>query len=106
MLARIANRILPTYTRKPYINNIKSSSFFKEREEIFKNFSLTDKINTAIAHSKIEDAEIGFYKGIGFFRLGPGYELEAIEAFSAAIHLDSEKIYTESSKKYLAQLRK
>lgn len=88
--------------------SIGSRMFFRNYQSVTKinlsMFNICDRIDTSMACSQIETAEIGFYRGIGFYRLGMGYKLDAIEAFNETIRLDSEGIYTNRSKQYLNKL--
>lgn len=105
MQYRLMSRLFSFYTSKHLNKPTQNRLFFKERQEIYKSYSLEDKINVALNHKEIEDAEIGFYKGLGYHRLGLGYELDAIEAFIEAIRLDSKKMYTGKATQYIKKIR-
>lgn len=104
-MLRAATRIVSTQTKACYINNCRRFTFFAGKIEDSTHFSQEDKINSALSTGKVKDAETGYYKGLGFFKLGEGYELDAIEAFTAAIKLDENKNYTAESQYYLDILK-
>lgn len=79
--------------------------FFHEKNSIFEGLNTVDTVNTALLHENIENAEIGFYKGVGFFKLGTGYKLDASKSFKTAMELDKDKIYSDAIRMYLNQLK-
>ena len=70
----------------------------------YSKFTLTDTMNTAMIDCRTDNVAVSFYKGLGFSRMGPGYELDAIEAFNNAIKLDTKKMYVGRIKKYLFKI--
>lgn len=81
--------------------------FFKPGLRSYSTFSQLgelDKINTALSPSLIDTPELAFYQGLGFLKLGKGYEVDALHAFKQAILLDKTGQYKKETDAYIAQL--
>lgn len=81
--------------------------FFKPGLRSYNTFlklSERDKINTALSSSLIDTPELAFYQGLGFLKLGKGYEVDALHAFRQATSLDKTGQYKKESEAYIAKL--
>lgn len=70
----------------------------------WEKMSFIERINVAMANNEPQIAEIAYYKGLGFKKMGLSFSNEAIEAFNKAIELDES--YQASSEKEIANIYK
>jgi hypothetical protein len=68
--------------------------------------TLQDKINSALAQGRANDAYTAYLQGIGFKKLGTKYSGFAVSAFKRCIELDKDGLYIENSKKSLVEIFK
>lgn len=56
-------------------------------QSMWKNFSESDKLQSAMVTDEPPNAEIAYYKGMAYKNFGPEYSADAISAFRCALSL-------------------
>lgn len=88
-----------------YCSRVKTSSLIPTRKlSVLTGMTEIDKIDSALATHYPNTAEIAYYQGLGFQKLGDEYRGHAIYSFRKAIQLDPDSLYARMSKPLLDKL--
>lgn len=108
LFRRQAELLGPISRRSRPINKLFSNTSNNSKELLdrvmWEKMPIIERMNLAMAHSDAKTAEIAYYKGLGFKKLGLEFSNDAITSFKLAVELD--KSYAAFSEKQIAHIYK